>query len=65
MELPGGEFSMSCLDDIYLVTSEARAVNAFETVAHEIEQGTSIKTHMVKLQMWCESRGAAQRKLKR
>ena len=53
MQLSGGEHIMSFLDDLYVVTSRARALDAFETVANEVEQGTGIQTHMGKLQMWC------------
>ena len=59
MELAAGEYIMSFLDDLYVVTSRARAVEAFETVAKEVEEGTGIQSHMGKLQMWCRSGGPA------
>jgi hypothetical protein len=36
-----------------------RAVEAFETVAKEVEEVTGIKSHMGKLQMWCRNGGPA------
>ena len=50
---------MAFLDDIYVVTSRARAAAAFEVVAGTIKEGTGIHTHMGKLQMWSKSGGAA------
>ena len=59
MQLAGGEHIMCFLDDLYLVTTRNRVLEAFETVAHEVQSGTGIRTHMGKLQMWCRSGASA------
>ena len=53
------EHIMAFLDDIYIVTSCARAATAFQSVAESIRNGTGIHTHMGKLQMWSKGGGSA------
>ena len=46
MQLAGGEHIMYLFDDLYVVITRNRALEAFETVAHEVQSGTGIRTHM-------------------
>ena len=48
VQLAGGEHIMCFLDDLYLVTTRNRVLEAFETVAQEVQNGTGIRTHMGK-----------------
>jgi hypothetical protein len=53
------ELLFSFLDDLYVVTSRARAYEAFQEVATQVETHAGVKTHMGKLKAWCRGGGPA------
>ena len=63
MQLAGGNYIMRFFDDLYLVTTRNRVLEAFVTMAQEVTQevqhGTGIRTCRGKLQMWCRSGASA------
>ena len=53
------------LDDLYVVTTRARANTAFEEVATQVERHAGVRTHLGKLKAWCRGVGLRQRTLRR
>ena len=49
----------SFLDDLYLVTSRARAAEAFEDVAGSVKRHAGVQSHLGKLRAWCRGGGPA------
>ena len=47
----------SFLDDLYVVTCRARAYEAFEEVARQVEEHAGVQTHLGKLRAWCSGGG--------
>ena len=50
---------MSFLDDLYVVSSTARAHDAFQTVASNVEEMAGVRTHLGKLRVWSAGGGPA------
>ena len=63
VEASGGmlpsEHLFSFLDDLYIVTSKARAAEAFEEVADAVERHAGVQSHIGKLKAWCKGGGPA------
>ena len=57
--LQAGEWVLSFLDDLYVVTSRVRAHAAFKEVADKVGQHAGVKTHLGKLRAWCKDGGSA------
>lgn len=51
------EHVFAYLDDVYVVTSRARARAAFDCVTSAIEAHAGIRTNLGKLQAWCRAGG--------
>ena len=45
------------LDDLYVVTCRARAYEAFQEVARQVEEHAGVQTHLGKLRAWCSGGG--------
>ena len=58
-DLQSGERLLSFLDDLYLVTTRARAHTAFREVADHVERVAGVRTHLGKLRAWCRGGGPA------
>ena len=52
-ELAPGEFILSFLDDLYVITSRDRACDALLTMAAVVETQASVWSHSGKLRAWC------------
>ena len=48
---------LSFLDDLYVVTCRARAYEAFDEVARQVEEHAGVQTHLGKLRAWCSGGG--------
>ncbi len=53
------EHILAFLDDLYLVTSKARAGEAYELVAGHVERHAGVQSHTGKLRAWCKAGGPA------
>ena len=58
-ELLPSETILAFLDDLYVVTSKARAGEAFKVVASTVERKAGVRTHLEKLRAWCAGGGEA------
>ena len=58
-QLVPGEHLFAYLDDIYLITTRARARAAFDAVAAAIETHAGIRAHLGKLKAWSPIGGPA------
>ena len=59
LNLLPSERVFSFLDDLYLVTTKARAGVAFQELAGQVERHAGVKTNLGKLRAWCRGGGAA------
>ena len=50
---------LSFLDDLYVLTSKARAATVFRTVAETVERRAGVQSHRGKLKAWCRGGGGA------
>lgn len=50
---------LSFLDDLYVVTTRARAAEAFNVVSGCVQKRAGVKSTVGKLRVWCRSGGAA------
>ena len=57
--LEKGERLFAFLDDLYVVTTRARAAAAFKEVAGAVERHAGVQSHLGKLRAWCRGGGPA------
>ena len=58
-ELLPDERILAFLDDLYIITSEARAAEAFTTVASHVHEQAGVQSHEGKLKVWSRGGGDA------
>jgi hypothetical protein len=58
-QLQEGDVIFSFLDDIYVITTRARAAEVYQTVAESIESQAGVRSNLGKLEAWSPSGGPA------
>ena len=58
-DLEDGDFLVAYLDDVYLCTTKANALQAFNTTAAHLERHAGIRVHLGKTQCWAKGGGNA------